>query len=159
MKLKAHYDPATLGEGKTPRQTHVEVIHTGLSPEQNFDDGMIERAVSEGWVTIDGKSLTMKTDGEPLRYTIDRAPGYFCKSTGEAIPVTGSAWARFRYAGDSSNSQPEARAWLAANGKESNDYDIAVAYHCTLDAGQHEHFRAVIGPKGMIVAAHTLQGA
>lgn len=157
MKLKAHYDPATLGEGKKPRQTHVKVIHTGLSPEQNFDDGMVESGIADGWISIADCILTMKTDGAPLRYTINRAPGYFCKSTGEAIPVTGAAWARFRYAGDSSNSQPEARAWLAANGKEPNDYDIAVAYHCVLDADQHQRFRAVVGPKNQIVAAHTLE--
>lgn len=157
MKLKAHYDPETLGESKKPRCTHVEVIHTGLTPEQNFDDGLILDGITEGWVTVSGDRLEMKTDAEPLVYAINRAPGYFCKSTGEAIPMSAPAWARFRYGNDSTASQAEARAWLSANGKEPNDYDIAVAYHCVLDAGQHERFRAVVGPKSQIVAAHTLE--
>lgn len=157
MMLKRHFHPESLAEGQTPRISHVEVLHSGIKPEQNFDDGMIDSAVAQGWATLSGNRLELKTDGEPLRYTVLRAPGYFCKSTGEAIPVTAKAWARFRYAGDSSLSQPEARAWLAANGKEANDYDIAVAYHCVIDDDQHARFRAVRGPKGQIVAAHTLE--
>ncbi len=157
MMLKRHYDPASLVDGQSPRVTHVEVIHTGLSADQNFDDGLIDGAVSAGWAQLSGDRLTLKTDGEPLRYTIKRTPGYFCKSTGERIPVSERAWARFRYGGDSAASQPEARAWLAAHGKQPNDYDIAVAYHCVLDTDQHDRFRAVRGPKNQIVAAHTLE--
>lgn len=167
MLLKRQYDPAELAaylEAKTrgeltemPMITHVEVMHTGTSPEQNFDDGMIDRAVIDGWATLSADRLQLKTDGEPLRYTVTRAPGYFCKSTGEAIPMSAKAWARFRYSGDSALSQPEARAWLKANDKADNDYDIAVAYHCVLDADQHERFRAVKDAKNRTVAAHTLE--
>lgn len=158
MKLKRHYHPDTLGrQGVTPRVSHVEVIHTGTTPEQNFDDGMIDAALAHGWASLEGAELLLKTDGAPLRYAVKRAPGYFCKSTGEVIPITAKAWARFRFSGDSSLSQPEARAWLAAKGKEPNDYDIAVAYHCVIDPAQHAHFRAVLGPKNQIVAAHAVE--
>lgn len=157
MKLKRHYDPASIGEGKTPRVTHVEVIHTGLTADQNFDDGMIDKAVLEGWASLSADTLTLKTDGEPLVYAVKRAPGYFCKSTGERIPVSDKAWYSFRYGHDSTLSRAEALSWLAAHGKAENDYDIAVAYHCELSAGQHAKFRAVTGAKGETVAAHTLE--
>ncbi len=162
MKLTRHHDPATITPearqaGVQPRITHVTVHHTGLSAEQNFDDGLIDQALVQGWATLEGDRLLLKTDGEPLRYTVNRMPGYFCKSTGEPIPISAKAWARFRFGGDSALSQPEAKAWLAARGLAPNDYDIAVAYHCVLDADQHERLRAVPDAKGSLVAAHTLE--
>ena len=155
MMLKRHYHSETLNrEGVAQRVCHFEVIHTGLQAEQNFD-GFIDAGVAEGWATMEGDRLSLKTDGEPLRYTVTRVPGYFCKSTGEAIPITAKAWAKFRYGGDSTESRPQALAWLASNGKNAGDYDIAVAYHCVLDADQHERFHAVRDIAGNVVAAHT----
>ncbi len=157
MYLKRHYDPDTLGEGKTPKVSHVEVIHTGSKAEQNFDDGLIEQAVVDGWASVSGDRLTLKTADGELAYSITRMPGYFCKSTGETIPLTDRAWLKFRLANDSSLSRPEALAWLQANGKAADDYDICVTFQCVLDAEQHEKYRAVTGPKGQTVAAHTLE--
>ncbi len=135
MKLQRHYS-----DGKC---THVEVIHTGTSPEQNFSDRLVDAGLAEGWVSISGDTLALKTDREPLRYKLVRKPGYFCKSSSEPIPIGVEAWLRFRLANDSSRSRAEALAWLASHGKDSSDYDITTAYHCVLDAKQHAKHRAV----------------
>lgn len=163
MKLQRHYtqDPATIALAKARGQTlpasHVTCIHSGTSPEQNFSDRLVDTAQREGWIVIDGNTLLMKTADEPLRYEITRKPGYFCKSTGEAIPVTEANWLRFRMANDQ-RASAEAKAWLAANGKAADDYDITTAYHCVLDATQHANYRAVSPGGGLpAVAAHTLE--
>jgi hypothetical protein len=137
MKIERKFS----ADGK--RCTHVVVHHTGTAPEQNFSDRLVDAAVSEGWIVISGDQLQMKTDGEPLRYQLLRRPGYFCKSSGESIPIGVEAWLRFRLANDSRQSRAEALAWLAAHGKASDDYDITTAYHCVLDAAQHARHRAV----------------
>lgn len=134
MKLKRHNTP----DGKC---THVEVIHTGTSPEQNFSDRLVDAGVAEGWISISGDTLALKTDGEPLRYKLVRKPGYFCKSSGEPIPISLEAWLRFRLSNDS-RARTEALAWLASHGKDSSDYEITTAYHCVLDARQHAKHRA-----------------
>lgn len=125
------------------RCTGVLVKHTGTTPEQNFSDRFVEAALADGWAVLSGDKLTLKADPEPLRYTVRRQPGYFCKSTGEPIPLSADAWLRFRLGGNSARSQAEARAWLAQKGLEANDYDITTAYHCVLDAGLHAKYRAV----------------
>lgn len=170
MMLRAQYDAEELAAyraaraagknpAKSPRTTHVQVLHTGASADQNFDDQMIDEGKLEGWAEISGDVLTLKTDGEPLRYMLLRGPGYFCRSSGQQIPVSEKAWYRFRYASDSSLSRPEALAWLEKNGKDASDYDISVTYQCVLDDKQHQHFRAVRNKDGVLVAAHQLQEA
>lgn len=170
MKLKAIYDPAELAEykaakargetpAKEPRTTHVEVVHTGASPEQNFDDQLIDDGKLEGWAAVSGKKLTLKTDGEPLVYDVKRGPGYFCKSTGEDIPISQKAWYRFRFASDSTLSRPEALAWLAKHGKQPDDYGISVTYQCVLNAKQHEQFHAAVDEIGELVSANATKEA
>lgn len=148
MKLQRQYS----ADGKCC--THVVVHHTGTSPEQNFSDRLVDAAVREGWIVISGEQLQVKTDGEPLRYQLLRRPGYYCKSSGEPIPVGLEAWLRFRLANDSTGSRAEALAWLAAHGKAADDYDITTAYHGVLDAAQHARHRAV--SEGGIVRAAAL---
>lgn len=152
MLIKRHF---ANGTDKPP--THVEVKHTGVSPEQNFSDRMVDQAVKEGWITVDGDTLTMKTDGEPLVYSVTRKPGYFCKSTGEAIPIADRAWFKFRLGNDSGESRPQALAWLAGKGLPADDYDITTAYHCVLDADQHAKFKAVARGGLPAIAAHKLE--
>jgi hypothetical protein len=168
MMLKRHYEAASLQtflgakaqgikDPPAPRITHHTVENTGLNPEQNWDDQWVEKGAAAGWVTISGDRLELKTDSEPLRYTILRTPGYYCKSTGDAIAMPLAAWLRFRLASDSSESRPIALDWLKAHGKQLDDYEITCAYHCRLDAEQHEHWRAVRHPvNGNIIPAHKL---
>lgn len=152
MLLKRHF-----ANGADKAATHVEVKHSGLSPEQNFSDRLVDQAVKEGWMVVGDKTVTIKTDADPLNFALVRKPGYFCKSTGESIPVSEANWLRFRLANDQ-RASAEAKAWLAGKGLPANDYDITAAYHCVLDAKQHAKYRAV-SPGGGIpaVAAHTLE--
>lgn len=154
MMLKRQYHPAELDAHLTakalgaahppqPRVTHHTVMETGAGAEQNFKAAWVEQGVSEGWLTLAGDKLELKTEGEPMRYTVKRAPGYYCRSTGARIPVPELAWLRFALAGDSTQSRGSALAWLAANGKAPNDYEITAAYECVLDTKQHETFRGV----------------
>lgn len=157
MLLKRHYDPDSLAAG-APRITHFSIGHTGTTPEQNFGDDFVEAGTAAGWAVISGDVLTITTDAEPLVYAITRRPGYFCKSSGEPIPMSDRAWLKFRLGSDSSESRPLALAWLAANGKAEDDYDITTRYHCVLDAALHDKYRAVRTEAGITVAAHTLEG-
>lgn len=171
MKLQRQFDPSVAAAYKAaaavakaqgqpeppqPPATHVVCLNSGTRPEQNFSDRMIEAAEREGWVKIDGDTLTMKTDGEPLRYKITRRPGYFCKSTGASIPVSDRAWLKFRLANDGAGSRAEALAWLAGKGLPATDYDITTAYHCVLDAKQHAKYSAVTDG-GIVRAAHEME--
>mgnify|MGYP000305339957 CR=1 FL=1 len=157
MLLKRHYDPESLQAG-APRVTHVSVGHTGFTPNQNFPDDLVERGQAEGWITVEGDQLTIVTDAEPLIYAIARRPGYFCKSTGESIPMSDRAWLKFRLGNDSSESRAAAQAWLAANGKATDDYDICTTYQCEIAPDLHAKYRAVRTEAGMTVPDHALEG-
>lgn len=137
MLLKRHF-----ANGADKAATHVEVKHSGRSPEQNFSDRLVDAAVKEGWMVVGEDTLTLKTEAEPLVFALKRKPGYFCKSTGEPIPVSEANWLRFRLANDQ-RASAEAKAWLAGKGLPANDYDITTAYHCVLNAKQHAKYRAV----------------
>lgn len=121
--------------------THMRVIHTGIAPEQNFSTRLVATGLAEGWITIDGDELLMKTADEPLRYALKRKPGYYCKSTGEPIAVSTVAWGMLM-SGQGQMANAEVRAWLISRGKDSADYDLTAAFECVLDAGQHEALKA-----------------
>lgn len=148
MLLQRQYD----GDGAV---SHVVVKHTGASAEQNFSNRLVEQAVVDGWMSIDGDHLTVKTDGEPLVYDLKRTPGYYCTSTGERIPVSAIAWAS---AQRGVLARKEALRWLEAKGLPATDYEVTNAYECVLCDEHHDKFRAVIGPKGQVMAAHKLEG-
>lgn len=149
MRLKRQYDKG--------RVTHMLVEHTGTSPQQNFSDKLVEEGIDEGWMTVEGKALTMKAEPESLRYTILRTPGYYCRSTGERIPLSERALRRMATR-QMETPRFEAQMWLASKGLEATDYEVTLAYECELDAGQHERFRAVRDAASNVVAAHTLEG-
>lgn len=171
MELTRQYDPDALAaykqaaaaakaigqpEPPPPPVRHFSVVHSGTAPEQNFSDRLVDAMIETGAMAVEGDVLLIKTDGEPLRYAITRRPGYFCKSTGQPIPMSDRAWLKFRLANDSSASQAAARAWLAAHGLPADDYDITTAWHCVLDAEQHTKYRAVsVG--GIVRAAHEVE--
>jgi len=116
--------------------THMRVVHTGKSPEQNFSQRLVAAGLAEGWLTLAGDTLSMKTDGEPLRYTVKRRPGYWCKSSGDAIPVSAVAWGMLM-GGNGQLARAETLAWLASHGKPATDYDLTAAFECVLDPAQH----------------------
>ena len=56
--------------------TGVLVRHTGTDAEQKFSRRMVEQAMAEGWMRIEGNMLFVTAQPEDLRYTITREPGH-----------------------------------------------------------------------------------
>jgi hypothetical protein len=137
----------------------VGVWHTGLKPEQNWSRRTVLRGMGEGWASLnaDETELTIRAEPEDLVYTVTRAPGYYCRSTGERIPISKFALEEVFTQMVAVMAAREAQAWCKANGKRSNDYEVTQAYECVLREDQHERFRGVPAPSGALVAAHTLE--
>lgn len=137
----------------------LEIVHTGLRQEQNFSRQLVEKLLEDGVATLDGSRLTIASSPEPLAYTVNRQPGYYCRSTGEAIPVSARAWARMLTTARGDLSAAEARAWLLAHGKSASDYEVCMAYECVLDTEQHDRWRAVqLFDSGPMIPAHAAEG-
>lgn len=140
------------------RAVGVDVFHTGLSPEQNWDQGQVLQYASEGWLTVEGEQIVLKAAQETLRYDILRRPGYYVRSTGERIPVSELAMQQFMTEQMATLAPAEARAFLLGKGLPLNDYEASRVFRCRLNAEQHEKWRAVRDIAGNVVAAHTLEG-
>lgn len=65
---------------------HIQVNHTGISPEQNFPEDMVLSGLNEGWVSITGSKLILHAEPEDLEYEILRTPGRYCLHCGERLP-------------------------------------------------------------------------
>jgi hypothetical protein len=135
MYLKRNYD----GQ----RCTHVQVLHTGTSPEQNFSRRLVMQAISDGWMRLEADKLIVKGEPEDLEFTVLRTPGYYCLSTGERMPISDLAWQQAVSQPLATLATAEAQAWLATTGKARGDYEVTMAYECRLDAAQHALYRAV----------------
>lgn len=138
--------------------THVRVKHTGTEHEQNFSRRLVLQAVTDGWMKVEGATLTIKAEPENLIYDVKRHPGYYCTSTGERMPIDELAWSQMLQTGRGDLSRQQALAWLAANGKAPSDYEVTMAYECVLSAPQHEKFHAEVAISGNLVAAYTQEG-
>lgn len=151
MELKRHYradNPSKID--------HVEIVHTGRSPEQNFRRGLIEDGIADGWVTLDGDTLTMRAQPQDLVYTVTREPGYYCLSTRERIPLSARAWSAQLPVRDRLCSA-EAQAWLVSRGRAAGDYEVTNAYECVLADALHTKFHGVPSPSGRLKAAHLVE--
>jgi hypothetical protein len=161
MELKRHYE--TDAEGKSLRVSHVSVVHTGTSPQQNFSGRLVDAGLADGWLSISGTRLTIKTDAEPLGYAIVHPPGYYCCHDGKEIKLSQRARdERLRDPTHAKLAAAEARAYMEKAGfagKASPDpqnpagYRVIDHYECKLDAEQHAKFnvqamkaRATAGP-------------
>jgi hypothetical protein len=139
--------------------TGVIIKHTGLSPEQNFSRRLVQAALAEGWLTIEGDKLRIRGAQETLVYEIKRQPGYFCRTTGERIPISAHAWEQALIERVATLAPKEARTWLEAKGLPPTGYEVTHAYECVLDESQHEKYRAVVDPvSSNVVAAAALEG-
>lgn len=151
MKLKRIHDAGG-------RCTGVDIVHTGVDPEQNWDQGQVMQYASEGWLRVEGDEIVLTGSGEELRYTIERRPGYFVASTGERIPVSELAMQQFMTEQVATLAPAEARAFLAARGLQANDYEASRLFRCRLNDAQHARWRKVFNRAGNDVAAHTVEG-
>jgi hypothetical protein len=127
-----------------PVCTHLKIVR-----------GFVTAGISEGWLDIANGKLTLKAEPEDVVYDLINEPRYFCKSTGETIPISRLAWEAFIGSGVGTLSSKEAGAWLAANDKPDGDYDISMAYECELNDEQHERLRAVRDAGGNVVSAQA----
>lgn len=71
MYLKRHYDTTT----DPPRLLRVSVLRAG--PRQRFSVRLVDQGIEDGWISIGGTTLQLKTD-PPLAYEILRVPGLYC---------------------------------------------------------------------------------
>lgn len=158
MELRRLYDPASLEPGATPRCVGVELFHTGFSAEQTFKRRLVLDACAEGWMQLQGDTLSLKAAGETLSYTVVRQPGYYVRSTGERIALSDLAMSEFLTEPQAKLAAAEARQFLATRGGlPESDYEATRNYHCVLDAGQQKKWQAVRDAADNLVAAHTLE--
>ena len=150
MLLQRQYDKAGKVSG-------VRIKDTGSSPKQTWAARQVEQYMSEGWMALRGDQIVITAeDGDELVYDIVRRPGYYCASTGERIPISEPAMGQFMTQSEATLAPAEARAWLAER-KRGGGYEATHNYTCALDEGAHDKYRAVVGPKGQIAAAHRLE--
>ena len=166
MKLKALYDKT----GPKPVCNGVQVLNSGTHAEQNFNRRTFVMAgLAEGWLKLsdDEKTLTIRTDEVDLEYEILQPPGYYCRATGERIPLTRMAEEESYTAMQAVLAAAEARKWLEANKQplyiklressgspkvvEVANYEALKEFRCRLRADQHEKFRGVRGIDGSLV--------
>lgn len=79
MFLKKLYDevPGPDGEAATLKvREKIRILRAG--PRQNFSPEMVERAVTEGWMSLGKGKLTIHGEHGDVVYRITRAPGYYC---------------------------------------------------------------------------------
>jgi hypothetical protein len=133
---------------RQPKLSHLEVRHTGTTPEQNFSSTLVAGWVQAGVAVKTDDTLVIKAAPEPLRYKVLRTPGYYCAHDGKKIPVSPEGY------GDASIAAMECTEYLKANGFEGVEspdksnpagYLRTHAYECVLDADQHARFKAVPG--------------
>jgi hypothetical protein len=110
--------------------THARIRSFDPTRPQNFSNRLVEQALADGWMQLEGDRLTVVSDTEGVQFTVRRGPGYYCASTGEQIPISQTAWGRFRSTGKGDLSASEAKAWLASRGRGLTDYEIVTGYEC-----------------------------
>lgn len=122
-----------------PPLSHIEVKHTGTTPEQNFSDRLVYTGIREGWITLSKGKLIVHGQPEDLRYTVKRGPGHYCCHCGAALEDA----ARFVAKDVTAGMQHVADAHPD---KESPDpgnpagYCRVLAFECVLDSEQHTKY-------------------
>lgn len=188
MELKALYEDPTKKKSVVVKDksgndvvvqqlvcTGVELRHSGLQPEQNFNRRtVVMEGLSEGWLSLGEGENTLtihtKSDGDVV-YDVLLVPGYYCLSTGERIPLTKFAEEESFTAQSAPLAAGEAKKWLQSKGLpltikapdypgsarmvEVANYEAAKDYRCRLRADLHAKFRGVPGPAGKLVRIGT----
>ena len=92
-----------------PQIAYIEVKHVG--DKQNLNQRFIDRGIAQGWLSIGDGKISIKTDGDPLVFTIVRVPGHYSCYTGEKL-----------------NGQAEAMAHVATQDDDSPDKQHPAGY-------------------------------
>lgn len=56
--------------------TAVRIQHAG--PVQKFTPALLDGGKAEGWLSMDGSTVTLHSEDGPVLYVIDRPPGTYC---------------------------------------------------------------------------------
>lgn len=120
-----------------PPLDHVEVLHTGMSEEQNFSTRLVDRGISEGWIAVRDGKLVVYGKPENLEYDILKLPGRYSCFDGSKLPD------------DADDTGRQAREIIASRypGQPSPDPNHPAGYYkinhyeCKLNAAQQERFR------------------
>jgi len=118
-----------------PPLSHVAVLHTGWTKQQNFSGGLVQAALSEKWMTIGKGQITLHVQPEDLVYTIVRVPGRYCCHCKEKL------------VDDTSGQMARAHVASAHEGDVSPDtqhpagYVMLNHYECELAQEQHDKWR------------------
>lgn len=138
-KLRGQGLPDDLLEGfaKQSAQREVDapavigfvVEHTGTTRDQHFSTSFVTDGLRMGAIAIEGNTLTLNVEPEPLTYEILRRPGRYCLHCGEKLENDERGeLARLHVA--------EQHAGEVAPGYEAINY-----FDCVLDAAQHEQYK------------------
>lgn len=87
MRLKLHYESVdVLSDGtKSGKVSHVEVKNA--SPRWHVSPRLVERAVTQGWMTVGRSEIRLHTDNGDVVYVIESGPSkeaayYDCRLEG-----------------------------------------------------------------------------
>lgn len=124
MKIKRNY--------KDGRCDYVDIIHTGVNPEQNFSTRLVAAALKEGWMEMKAGKIIIKAQPEDLVYTIVKDPGYYCCHDGEKMEDANMAKAYIEknFPGVPSPDKSNPLGYMKIN-----------HYACVLDTAQHEKYK------------------
>lgn len=80
MRLRKLYktEPQVIGGKAYPKLVpsgKVKIIHLGN--KQNFSTRFVEQGLSEGWLSIGDKRLTLRGEKGDVNFTIKRMPGRY----------------------------------------------------------------------------------
>jgi YgiT-type zinc finger domain-containing protein len=128
-----------------PPVDHFQIKHTGVKPEQNFSQKMIEAGQVAGFLTISKGELILHAKPEDLHYTIVRGPGYYCCHCGEQI-VDANQFVKDEEGEPTEQTIGMLHVEEAHDGKESPDpnnpsgYRRVHGYETVLEEKQHKKF-------------------
>lgn len=123
-----------------PPLSHIEVKHTGASPEQNFSTRLVEQGVALGFMTLGKGKITLHAKPEDLTYKIVRSPGHYCCHCGawltDAAMLLGSGLTNgAQHVVDEHPGVPSPDAGNPSGYERINHYETI------LDTEQHNRFR------------------
>jgi len=137
MYLKRFYKDAD--EGGNRLLDYISLAHTGSSPEQNFNIGLVTELITLGFMEINGDTLIFRVHPEDLRYQIKRAPGRYCLHCGQKLDEDqGGEMARLHVALNH-------KGLKSPNPNTPAGYEWLRYYECVLNGEQHEKYKFVAG--------------
>ena len=117
-----------------PPFSHMEIIHTGTSPEQNFSTDFVLDGLRDGWIELSNSELRLIGQPETMIYQVLRKPGCYCSHCGKQIDrgdrgELARLHVAMEHAGQTIQGNPAG-------------YEVINHFECVLGAEQHERMKA-----------------